>query len=227
MGVIDIKAQVKIPDSEPVSAVITAPDSGFRPEKWAIILAHGAANDKDHSMLVALAKGFAQEGHLAMRFNFPYREEGRKRPDGQKKLEAAWLGAFRYLKNHPNFRPENMIAAGKSMGGRVASQLQGGGEFGVQRMIFYGYPLHAPGKKTQPRSSHFKDISVPTLFFSGTRDPLCHLDTLRKNLCQVPIQPDLEVIEGGDHSFKLLKAMNVKKRVVHQDILARTLAWLG
>ena len=197
MAIIDIQAKVPIPDSNPISAVITAPETGFRPEKWAIVLAHGAGNDMHHSMLVSLAAGLAREGHLAMRLNFPYREEGKKRPDSQKVLEKSWLAAFRYLKNHPNFRPRHMIAAGKSMGGRVASQLQAAGSLNANLLILYGYPLHAPGKKTEPRCSHFKDIHVPTLFFAGTRDTLCDLDTMQKNLVQIPVEPVLHIVEGG------------------------------
>ncbi|MBI9075023.1 MAG: dienelactone hydrolase family protein [Desulfatibacillum sp.] len=227
MSVIEIQAKVQIPDSNPVSAVISAPENGFRPEKWAIVLAHGAGNDMNHSMMEALATGLARAGHLAMRFNFPYREEGRKRPDGQKRLEQAWLAAFRYLKNHPNFRPQNMVAAGKSMGGRVASQLQADGVLEANRLILYGYPLHAPGKKEEPRCPHFKNINTPSLFFAGTRDSLCDLKTLRRNLVLIPTPPKLEIVEGGDHSFKLLKSADRDKQAVYAEILEKTLAWLA
>ncbi|ACL04399.1 dienelactone hydrolase [Desulfatibacillum aliphaticivorans] len=226
MSVIEIQAKMQIPDSKPVSVVINAPEAGFRPEKWAMVLAHGAGNDMNHSMLANLAEGLAAQGHLVMRFNFPYREEGKKRPDGQKTLEKAWIAAFKYLKNHPHFRPQNMIAAGKSMGGRVASQLQASGAIDPKRMIFYGFPLHAPGKKDEPRSSHFKDINVPTLFFAGTRDSLCDLDALQKNLVQLPLEPALEIVEGGDHSFKLPKNADRDKQSVQDELLEKTIAWL-
>ena len=226
MSPIEIETTIPINKEAAVSAVITSPETGFRPEKWAVILAHGAGNDKNHDLLLYLANGLAKAGHLAVRFNFPYRDEGRKGPDGQKKLEKTWTAAFDFVRNHPNFKPKKVVAAGKSMGGRVASQLQAAGGVTAQRMIFYGYPLHAPGKRNEPRSSHFKNISAPSLFFAGTRDSLCDLKALNRAIEELAGPVELEIVEGGDHSFKTPKSMDIDPKELHEAMLKKTLLWL-
>jgi len=222
-----IQTKIPIPDSDPVSTVINVPDSCPNPVPWAFIIAHGAGNDMLNPMLEYLAEGLAHAGHLAMRFNFPYMDQGKKSPDPQKKLEATWLAAFEFLKNHPEYRAEKIVAAGKSMGGRVAAQLAAKNVLLPDRLIFYGYPLHAPGKTDKLNDAHLYDIQVPMLFFAGTRDSLCDLDKLREVLGKTEGSSELEVIEGGDHSFKVPKSLGVRQEDVYQWILEKTIGWIN
>lgn len=90
------------------------PDSG--PKDTGVILAHGAGNDMSHPMLRSLAEGLADAGYLALRFNFLYRETEKKSPDNQDVLYLAWQGAYRFLAEHPEYRPKHILAAGKSLG---------------------------------------------------------------------------------------------------------------
>lgn len=211
---------------EKVSGIVKLPD-GFKSSRTVgIILAHGAANDMYNPLIVAVADGLCQEGFLTLRFNFPYKEKGRKSPDSQKKLEGSWHAVFQYLNRHPEFTVEKVVAAGKSMGGRVASQMAAAGDLPVRGLVFLGYPLHAPGKKDKLRDSHLYDINLPQLFFAGTRDSLCDLGLLKKVLARIKAAPELEIIDGGDHSFKILKSLNISPDQVHDRILTRMALWL-
>ena len=220
--------QVWIPvgKDERVSGIVTSPDAFEASNTVGIILAHGAANDMNNPLIVAAANGLCLEGFLTLRFNFPYKEEGRKSPDSQKKLVKTWSCVYRYLKDHPEFAVEKIVAAGKSMGGRVASQMAAAGELPVQGLVFLGYPLHPPGKKDKIRDSHLYDITVPLLFFAGTRDSLCDLGLLKKVLTRLKTARELEVIDGGDHSFKMLKSAHISAEQVQDRIIRKMAAWL-
>ena len=66
----------------------------------AVILAHGSGNDMKTPLIVAAADGLCREGFLTLRFNFLYKEKGRKSPDSQKKLVNTWQCVFEYLNDH-------------------------------------------------------------------------------------------------------------------------------
>jgi hypothetical protein len=173
-----------------------------------------------------LAEGLANAGYLALRFNFLFREMGKKGPDNQDLLYLAWQGAYRFLTGHPEYRPKHIVAAGKSLGGRIASQLAAQGMLDVERLIFLGYPLHAPGRKDRLRDSHLYKITTPMFFFAGTRDQLCDLQLLEQVLSKLSAPWDLEVIEGGDHSFHVPKAFATDPTEIYEQILCRTVQWL-
>ena len=218
--------RIPVTDGEQVSAVLSLPESNLPPGPVGVILAHGAGNDMNHPLLVSLSQGLFKAGYLTLRFNFLYREKGRKRPDGQNILEKTWLSVYQFLQDHPRYRPETILAAGKSMGGRVAAQMVAEGLLPVTHLIFLGYPLHAPGKKEKLRDSHFDQIKTPMLFFAGTRDSLCDLAALNRVLERLSASWELQIIEGGDHSFRLPKSADFTQNEVYQQILQATLKWL-
>jgi predicted alpha/beta-hydrolase family hydrolase len=217
---------IPVGKDENVSGIVTLPDAFESSKTVGVILAHGAGNDMNNPLIIAAAGGLCRKGFLALRFNFPYKEKGRKSPDSQKKLVETWRCVYRYLKDHPEFSVEKVVAAGKSMGGRVASQMAAAGELSVQGLVFLGYPLHAPGKKDKLRDSHLYDINVPMLFFAGTRDSLCDLGLLKKVLARIKVARELEVIDGGDHSFNTLKSAAIASEQVHDRIIRKMAAWL-
>ena len=194
--------------------------------KTGLIFAHGAGNDMNHPLLVSVSQGLAEKGFITLRFNFPYKEKGIKRPDSQGKLIQTWLCAYNFLKSGYTFKSDKIIAVGKSMGGRVASQMVSEGLMDVGGLIFLGYPLHAPGKKDTLKDAHLYHIQVPVLFFAGTRDSLCDLSRLNGVLDKLICQWDLEIIDGGDHSFKLLKSDPRSQKDVQIQVLSKCLDWL-
>ena len=192
-------------------------------DKTGIIIAHGAGNDMHNPLIVSVADGLSDSGYLTLRFNFPYTEKGKRAPDPQKNLVQTWQSVYQFLKE--NYDPSGIIAAGKSMGGRVVSQMVAEG-FEVDRLIFFGYPLHPPNKKEKLRDAHLYEIKIPMLFFAGTRDSLCDMELLNRVLKRLTASWFLEIIEGGDHSFKVPKSMNLTQQEVYTQILKKTMAWL-
>ena len=218
------KVKIPVGDEMSVSAVVAVPD-GFDGERG-IIFAHGAGNDMNQSMIVFLSEEMAKAGYLTLRFNFPYKEQGRKAPDRPEVLCRTWEAAYQFIHAHPEYRAKQIVAAGKSMGGRISSQMVATGRLPAERLIFLGYPLHPAGKKDKLRDQHLYDIRIPMLFFSGTRDQLCDLDLLENVLSRLTAPWQLEIIEGGDHSFNVPKSALKNSEDVYCGIRNTALNWL-
>jgi len=217
---------ITIGEGEKVSGIFTIPDDYAAGETTGVIVAHGAANDLAHPLLASFAHGLAAAGYLVLRFNFLYRERGRRSVDRQEMLVHTWQSVYGFVRDHPRYRPKEVVSAGKSLGGRVASQMVAEGLLPVECLIFLGYPLHPPGKKDKLRDSHLYRINIPMLFFAGTRDSLCDLGQLRGVLERLPGPWQLETIKGGDHSFRLPKSAGIEEEEIHQKIWEKASRWL-
>ncbi len=209
-----------------ISGIVTIPDRFVRGKSPGVILAHGSGNDMFHPLLSHMANVLAESGYLCMRFNFLYRDEDKKSPDSEGVLEATWVKAYEFLRNHPVYKPSSIITAGKSLGGRIASQVVADNLMQVRGLIFLGYPLHAPGKTDNLKDSHLYRIRVPMLFFVGTNDPFCNLEKISAVLAKTDAFSTLDVIERGDHSFKVPEYYEVSEKEVYARILGKTLSWL-
>ena len=217
---------IPVGDMENVSGILSVPDNFNHHKTIGVIFAHGAANDMYNPLIRFVAEGLQEASYLTLRFNFLYKEKGKKSPDAQAKLVQTWQSVYHFLSNHPKYSPQTIIACGKSMGGRVASQMVAEEQLPVSRLIFLGYPLHAPGKKDQLRDAHLYQIQIPMLFLAGTRDALCDLGRLNTVLDQLKAPWDLEVIEGGDHSFRVPKNHPTSQDDTYAQILQTALNWL-
>ena len=215
---------IEITNKESVSAEFFVPKRFV--SETAVVAAHGAGNGMDHPLLVSFCQRLAGAGYLTVRFNFLYKEQGRKAPDRQEILEQTWQRVFEFVKERAGFKLHRIYVAGKSMGGRVASQLLASGALTADGMIFLGYPLHPAGDKEKLRDGHLPSIKVPMLFFAGTRDPLCDLNLLTQILTRLKPKPQLEIIEGGDHSFDVPKSSPLTRPEVYEKIAARTIEWM-
>lgn len=218
--------KIEIETGRSVDALVDAPATGVADDRAFIMVAHGAGNDMYEDLLAYLAHGLADQGYGILRFNFPYRSEGRQRPDSQRVLERTWLAVAAWARNQSGIGTGRFLAGGKSMGARVASQLGGAGQLVVNGFMFWGYPLHAPGKTHQLRDKHLDAIAAPMLFVAGTRDPFCHLDCMRPVVKRLGMRATLEVIADGDHSFRVSRASGKPQEGVYADILERSLRWL-
>jgi uncharacterized protein len=179
-----------------VSAEYIAPAAS----KCIVCLAHGAGAGMNHSFMITLAQSLAETGIATLRFNFPFAENKKGRPDvpaiAWKTIEAAILKAQELSPSIPLF------VSGKSFGGRMSSQyLSAHPDNSVKGIIFYGFPLHAAGKPSTDRAEHLKDVKVPMLFLQGTRDALATWDLVASVCSKLP-KATLVKIEGADHSFK-------------------------
>jgi predicted alpha/beta-hydrolase family hydrolase len=168
--------------------------------KCIITLAHGAGAGMNHSFMVTLAQSLSEMGIATLRFNFPFAENKKGRPDSpavaHKTIEAA------ISKAQELFPKLSLFVAGKSFGGRMSSQyLSAHHDAAVKGIIFYGFPLHPPGKPSIERADHLKNVEIPMLFLQGTRDTLATWDLI-KSVCKSLSLATLIKIEGADHSFK-------------------------
>ncbi len=203
MRLVDRREPVRVGPEQRVTVAVSRP-ADFQPGKTpALVLAPGAGSDLDAPLLVRIA---CELGALVLvaRFNFPYREMGRKVPDPQRTLEATYRAVLDWLREHPELRPGPVFAGGKSMGGRIATHVEAAGR-GLAGLVLLGYPLHPPGQTARIRAAHLGSIPCPLLFVQGTRDALCGLDLLRPVLAKLNAPYRLHVIEDGDHSFKVRK----------------------
>ena len=179
-----------------VSAECIAPENA----KCIMTVAHGAGAGMNHSFMLALAKSLSEAGIATLRFNFPFTENKKGRPDppavAHKTIEASISKAKELFPELPLF------VAGKSFGGRMTSQyLSAHHDSSVRGIIFYGFPLHPPGKPSIERAEHLKDVKVPILFLQGTRDELAKWDLIESVCASLPLAKLIK-IEGADHSFK-------------------------
>jgi uncharacterized protein len=164
-----------------------------------LVLAHGAGNDLKAPILAGFAEGLAAAGVACLRFNFVYRERGRKAPDREPVLRDAWSAALEEGRRHG----DPVWAGGKSLGGRIASMMVADGSLPAAGLVFVGYPLHPPGRHDRIRDEHLSDVEVPMLFLQGTADSFARWDLLRATVDRLGDRATLHPIEGGDHSFRV------------------------
>jgi predicted alpha/beta-hydrolase family hydrolase len=163
-------------------------------------LAHGAGAGMQHEFMVTIAELLAERDISTLRFNFPFMENKKGRPDApavaHKTIEAAIRKAQKLFPSLPVF------ASGKSFGGRMSSQyLATQPAIDVRGIIFFGFPLHQPGKPSIERAEHLQRVKVPMLFLQGTRDELASYD-LVVEVCDSLRLATLKTIEGANHAFK-------------------------
>ena len=179
-----------------VSAAWIAPKGAAA---W-IVVAHGAGAGMDHPFLTGFCRAMADEGIAAARFDFHYMNAGRRSPDPEPALRAAWTEAFEGVRAMAGGVP--VLAGGKSLGGRIASMCVADG-MDAAGLVFLGYPLHPPGRPDRLRADHLERIGVPMLFLQGTRDPFAKPELIEKVIARLGDRATLERIEGGDHSFRV------------------------
>ena len=218
--------QIAIADDAAVSAVVAYPERRTSAATTVVILAHGAGNDMTNPFLSAVHVGLAAQGFVSLKFNFPYTERGRRAPDPAPVLERCYARVIDAVRDDRRIAAQRLVIGGKSLGGRIASQLAAKGT-DVDGLIFLGYPLHPAGKIEQLRTAHLDKIRAPMLFFAGTRDALCRLDLLEQTIAGLRAPVTLEVIEGGDHSFNVPKALRREPRAIWDDIIAACVRWLA
>ena len=189
----------------------------------AVCLGHGAGSTRRTPFLVRLAEDLAASGRQALLFNFPYSDAGRRAPDAPDVLEKTVDGIAAYARNR--LGATRLVLGGKSMGGRICSQAVAAGT-PADALVFLGYPLHPPGRTDVLRDRHFPRIRIPMLFVQGTRDAFARWDLLEALLERLGPRAELHRIEGGDHSFAVLKRTGRSSAEVEQELRRAVLGWL-
>ncbi|HLH92576.1 MAG TPA: alpha/beta family hydrolase [Xanthobacteraceae bacterium] len=203
-----------------VSGLLQAPP---RP-RACYVLAHGAGAGMTHPFMAAVAAGLAARGIATLRYQFPYMEQGSKRPDRPPVAHAAVRAAVAHA---ARLLPDvALIAGGKSFGGRMTSQAQALEPLpAVRGLAFLGFPLHPAGKPSAERGKHLFDVAIPMLFLQGTRDALAALAELEP-LCEaLGPRATLRLFENADHSFHVPARSGRTDAQVLDEVLDALAAW--
>jgi uncharacterized protein len=191
-----------------------------------LILGHGAGAHQTSGFMVAFANALAERGIDIVTFNFLYAELRRRIPDPNVRLESCWRAVIEVVRSRITSHADSLAIGGKSMGGRIASQVAADDAGDLAGLVFLGYPLHAPGRPDRLRSAHLQDVKAPMLFVQGSRDAFGTPAELRPIISQFEPVADLFVVEGGDHSFKIPKSAGVTQQDVYRAIQDRIETWL-
>jgi uncharacterized protein len=210
--------QIALPDGRGVTA-IWMPAAGT--SRWTFVYAPGAGSNVRDPFAELAARELAPHGVATLRFQFPYSEEGRKAPDREPVLEATWRAAIQNARALGG----RLVVGGRSMGGRIASQVVAQGE-AVDALALFAYPLHAPGRPERRRDAHLAKISGPTLFCSGTNDAFASADELSE-LTSVVARSELHLLDGADHGFAVLKSSGRTRNDVWMEATEALRDWLA
>ncbi len=191
---------VTIPVELPAGPVDVSADWAQGENGDTVLIAHGAGTGKDHPFLTGYAEALHALGYSALRFNFPYVEQGRRMPGPAAHAIATWRAVVAFAREQdPAAR---VWATGKSYGGRMASMAVAEG-LEVDGLAYLGYPLHAPGKPEKPRAEHLPAIVVPQLFVEGTNDPFIQPISQFEDVVATCRDARVVWVEGGGHTFEI------------------------
>jgi hypothetical protein len=210
-----------------VSGILNRPSDA----RWLLVLAHGAGAGMRHTFMENLASELAAVQIATLRYQFPYMQQRRGRPDAPGVLTATVRAAIvEAAKSTPHLP---LLAGGKSLGGRMTSHVLSeparpddtDAIARVRGLVFFGFPLHAPGQPSAKRAEHLKGAAVPMLFLQGTRDTFADLCLLRPLCSSLEPRATLHLIDTADHSFHVLKRSGKSDTDVIREIAATTAAW--
>jgi predicted alpha/beta-hydrolase family hydrolase len=221
------RIRIDIAASEQVSAIVY-PTAHRTPAGIRLILAHGAGASQSSGFMVRFATALAERGFPTLTFNFLYSEQGRRAPDRNDKLEACYrkvIEAYRDGVLGGKVDRQKLVIGGKSMGGRIASQVAATDPSDIAGLVLLGYPLHPPGQPDKLRTKHLAAIRLPALFVQGTRDTFGTPAELEPHLAKLGAPVHLYVVEGGDHSFKVPK-QGLSQEQVYNSVLDEIERWL-
>ena len=188
------------------------------------VFAHGAGAGMHHPFMERASQALRAHDIATHRFDFPYMKAGKSRPDSPAVAEAAVREAVREAARETPTVP--LLAGGKSFGGRMTSQAQAKEPLpGVRGLVFFGFPLHPPGRPGVERAEHLSAIQIPMLFLQGARDEFATLDLLRGVVKRLGSRATLHLIEEGDHSFQVPKRTGKTERDILEELATTIQQW--
>jgi predicted alpha/beta-hydrolase family hydrolase len=216
--------KVRINDGESVTALLY-PASKPKRAGVTVLLGHGAGANQLSGFMRMVAGGLAARGFDAMTFNFLYSEQKRSFPDPKARLESCYRAVIDAALSQRKLKQNRLVIGGKSMGGRIASQVAAINPDGIEGLVFLGYPLHPPGKPDKLRAEHLPAIKAPMLFVQGARDTFGTKKEISEVIKKLRLPATLYVVEGGDHSFKVPKSAGVPQQQVYEMVMDRVAEW--
>jgi len=221
---------IQVNDKEAVSALVYPADKKNH-AGITVVLGHGAGANQASGFMRMFAKGLSARGLDVMTFNFIYMEQGRSVPDQKQKLEACFRAVIETALKQKKLKKNHLVIGGKSMGGRIASQVMAGEEKeafadDVAGLVFLGYPLHPPGNPAKLRVEHLEHIHKPMLFVQGTRDALGTPEEIQPYIRNLRPAAKIYAIEGGDHSFKAPKKFGLSPEQIYENAMDEIDRWV-
>jgi predicted alpha/beta-hydrolase family hydrolase len=203
-----------------VSGLLQVPDEAC----VCYVLAHGAGAGMSHPFMATIADGLAERGIATLRYQFPYMEQGRRRPDAPKLAQATVRAV---VAQASRLLPElALVAGGKSFGGRMTSQAQAESPLpGVRGLAFLGFPLHAPKQPSEERGKHLFEVKIPMLFVQGTRDSLADVHLIEKLTQNLGSVATLRLLSDADHSFHVPARSGRNDAEVRAEVLDALAEW--
>jgi len=222
MGASPQPVTIAVDDAQRVSGLLQAP----REARACYVMAHGAGAGMAHPFMAAVANGLAERGIATLRYQFPYMEQGSKRPDTPKLAQATVRAA---VAEASRLLPElALFAGGKSFGGRMTSQAQAASPLsGVRGLVFLGFPLHPAGRPSDERGAHLLAVQIPMLFMQGTRDQLADLQLLQTHVGQLGARATLKLFQDADHSFHVPARTGRKDSEIMAEMSDALADWIG
>jgi predicted alpha/beta-hydrolase family hydrolase len=222
---------LRIPLEEPCQGLETVSGILGIPEWWptgartGLVLAHSSGRDLSDPLLEGLHPALTERKYLSLRFNFPFGEAKKKRPDPPAVLERAFRAAIGALGRDPTAAPAHLFVGGIGLGGFVAAQIATA-RLRVDGVFFLGYPLHSRDEPEKNlRADPLFRIVAPMLFVQGTRDRHCDLDTLRRTLLRVGAPTTLHVVAEADQHFGVPKRSGRDGEDVRSELLDTLDGW--
>jgi len=208
------------PGGSRVSGLLLRPEGA----RLLYVVAHGAGAGMRHPFLESIAQRLAERSIATLRYQFPYMEQRARRPDppavAAATVRAAVAEAARLAPGLP------LVAGGKSFGGRMTSTAQAEEPLSAVRgLVFLGFPLHPPGRPGDSRAEHLAQVRIPMLFLQGDRDEFADLKLLKPVVKRLGERATLHLVEGGDHSFKVLKSAGRTADEVMTELVATIDRW--
>ncbi|MBL8180074.1 MAG: alpha/beta hydrolase [Blastocatellia bacterium] len=207
------------PDKGDVSAVLIRPSAA----RYLLVLGHGASTSMQHATMVAITEALARHGIATFRYNFPYSENGRGRDSAAVCVETVRSACRAAREAAPDL---TLLAGGHSFGGRMTTTAQSESLLeSVVGLVLFSFPLHLAGRPDTKRAEHLRDINIPMLFLTGTRDELATLDLLERTIASLGKRASLHLIYTADHSYKILKRTRTSDEDVFDEMARVTSDW--
>ena len=213
--------RLAIDDAQSVSALLRVPEAA----RAGYVFAHGAGAGMEHRFMADFADGLALRSIATLRYQFPYMEQGSKRPDAPKRAHAAVRAAVAEAARRLSGLP--LFAGGKSFGGRMTSQAQAAAPLpGVRGLVFVGFPLHPAGLASDERAKHLFEVDLPMLFLQGTRDELADPALLQALLWRLGDRATLAPFDDADHAFHVRARSGRSDAQTLEAMLDATAGWV-
>jgi len=223
--------ELKIPLPDPVhglqevSGVLGIPRWWPTGSRIGVVLAHGQTDDLSDPLIEYLHQELTDRRYLTLRFNFPFAEAKKRRPDSDQVLRRTFRAAIGALARDPSAAPAHLFLGGKGLGGQVAADLAGA-RVRVDGLFLLGYPLHPQDKPEKATPEQLYRVVSPMLFAQGTRDRHCDLDVLRQTLARVGAPTHLHVVTDADRHFKVPKKSGRTEEEIRAEILGTLDHWI-